>query len=344
VDDPVEKYLPEFKGQQLALQQDKDHVLLTRPKHPITVRNLLTHTNGLSSVKSPRQRKDRDRVPLREVVENYAKLPLKFEPGSKWEYSIGIDVAGRIIEVASGMRYEEFMDQRLLKPLGMKDTTFWPSEEQVRRLAKGYEPNARKNGLTEVATIGYFTYPLTNRKRQPFPSGGLFSTATDLSIFCRMLMDGGVYEGRRYLSLKSLQQMTSTQTGDMLNKGKNEVGYGFGWQTVSKLHTTDSGLAGPFGHGGAYGTEMWIDPRRQRVTVFMVQCEGGLPGETGKNIKHAFMKAANEAFPRSTPAAVETRPIVPRERRNVVVYKEPGRYGGWQSEDGGPDSSSAPDG
>ncbi len=225
----MEKYLPEFQGQMLAVEQDKDHVLLKKPAHPITVKNILSHTSGLPFMS--RVEHKIDLFPLREAVVTYALTPLKFEPGTKYDYSnAGINTAGRIIEVASGMPYEDFLGQRLFQPLGMKDTTFWPNDEQVQRLAKSYKPNADKTGLEETP-VGQFTYPLTDRRRGPFPAGGLFSTATDISLFCRMILNGGAYEGKRYLSAAAVQQMTSTQTGDCIM-----ANYGFGWSTTRKAH------------------------------------------------------------------------------------------------------------
>ncbi len=192
VDDPVEKYLPEFKGQMVVAEQDQDHVLLRNPSHPITVKEVLSHTSGLPFMS--RVEGKIERFPLREAAIVYALTPLNSEPGSKYLYSnAGINIAGRIIEVVSGMPYEEFMEKRLFGPLGMKDTTFWPSEEQLQRLAKSYKPNADKTGLEETP-ITSLTYPLVDRKRNPCPAGGLFSTATDLSTFCRMILNGGAYE------------------------------------------------------------------------------------------------------------------------------------------------------
>jgi len=331
VDDPVEKYLPEFKNVQVAVKEAKEQRLpekgapiqgfiikedkankdtgaLKKPDHVMTIRDLMTHMSGLSPVKLPRQVTDKDYVPLSEAVAGYPTIPLIFDPGTSYAYSNhGIDTVGRIIEVASGMSYQDFMDQRLLKPLGMKDTTFWPSDEQYSRLAKGYSVDEKTHDLKEEKTIGFFHYPLSDPKRQPWPAGGLFSTATDISIFCRMLINGGVYDGRRYLSMKSLQQMSSTQTGDLLNRGLNEDGYGFGWQTVSKLHKPDAGLAGPFGHGGAYGTEMWMDPHRPSVRVFMVQIEGGMAAcglGAGKKVMSAVGKATSQILAKARAADV----------------------------------------
>lgn len=294
IDDPVEKYLPEFQGQMLAVEQDEEHVLLKKPARPITVKDILSHTSGLPFMS--RVERKIDGRPLREAVVSYALTPLKFQPGTKYEYSnAGINTAGRIIEVVGGMPYEEFLDKRLLKPLGMKDTTFWPNEEQLQRLAKSYKPNAAKNGLEET-DINQLTYPLNDRHRGPCPAGGLFSTAMDLSIFCRMILSGGVWEGRRYVSEAAIQQMGSTQIGDLLSGGKSENGYGLGWSTTRKLHP-DTTLAtmGGFGHGGAYATNMQIDPPHQLITVFMVQ-HAGFPGPDGNRVLPTFTKTATEAF------------------------------------------------
>lgn len=275
VDEVVEKYLPEFRGQMVTAYQDDSTKLLKRPKHPITVKNVLSHTSGLpfqSSVEHPTL----DGLPLREAVLSYALTPLQFEPDSKYQYSnAGINTAGRIIEVVSGMSYEQFLEERLFKPLGMKDTTFWPNEEQVARLAKSYRPNAAKDNLEEFP-IGQLRYPLTDRSRRyPMPAGGYFSTASDMGRFCQMLLNGGVFEGKRYLSETAVKQMTSKQTGDSLKDG-----YGLGW---SVSPTT-------FGHGGAHATNMTVDTQKGLVTVWMIQ-HAGFPGEGGK-AQGAFNQAA----------------------------------------------------
>ncbi|OAI46968.1 serine hydrolase [Planctomycetaceae bacterium SCGC AG-212-F19] len=277
VDDPVDKYLPEFKDPWVIAEKDQDHVLLRKPKHPITVRNLLTHTSGMpfsSALETPTL----DLLPLRDAVRSYAITPLVFEPDSKWQYSnASINTAGRIIEVVSGMPYEEFLDKRLFGPLGMKDTTFWPSEEQVPRLAKSYRPNKEKTGLDEMK-ITQLRYPLSDRRRQPMPAGGLFSTATDVGRFCQMVLNGGVYAGKRYLSEEAVKQMTSKQTGDL------QQNWGLGWSIGG-----DS-----FGHGGAHATNMNIDAKRGLITVWMVQ-HSGFPGDGGKS-HGAFKKAAEDLF------------------------------------------------
>ena len=190
-------------------------------------------------------------------------MPLHFEPGGKYEYSNGgINTAGRIIEVVSGMKYEEFMQTRLFDPLGMKDTTFWPGEAQMNRLAKSYKADKDKSGLEET-TVNQLTYPLTDRTRGPCPAGGLFSTAKDCAKFCQMLLNGGVFDGKRLVSESSVKQLTSRQTPAELKES-----YGFGFAV-----TPDS-----FGHGGAYATNMSVDTKRGIITVWMVQ-NSGFPKE-----------------------------------------------------------------
>jgi CubicO group peptidase (beta-lactamase class C family) len=275
------------------VEQDADHTLLKKPSRSIRVRDILSHTSGLPF--ASRVEPKIDQHPLREAVISYALTPLKFEPGSKYEYSnAGINTAGRIIEVVSGVPYEEFMSRRLFQPLGMKDTTFWPTAEQIKRLAKSYKPNAAKNGLEET-DISQLSYPLTDRQRGPSPAGGLFSTALDLSLFCRMIANGGIYEGKRYVSEAAVREMTSTQTGNLLDKDKGENGYGLGWSTSHKAGGSDAVIPGSCGHGGAYSTQMGIDPQHQLVTVFLVQ-HAGYPGTNGGKIYPAFAKAAVEQF------------------------------------------------
>ncbi len=193
-------------------------MLLKKPAHPITVREVLSHTSGLPFMS--RIEHKIDTFTLHEAAISYALTPLTYQPGTKHVYSnAGINTAGRIIEVVSGMPYEEFMEKRLFRPLGMTDTTFWPNAEQLARLAKSYRPKGSQQELEET-TIGQLTYPLDNRKRGPSPAGGLFSTASDVGVFCRMILSGGVYHGKRYVSAAAIQQMTSTQTGDLLGRGR----------------------------------------------------------------------------------------------------------------------------
>jgi len=289
LDDPIHTYLPHFAPKIMGLTPDGAHVLLEEPRRAITVRNLLSHTGGMafrSSLETPTL----DAFPLRTRVESYSLEPLLFEPGSGWSYSnAGINTVGRIIEVVSGMSYEEFLQKRLFAPLGMKDTTFWPTPAQLSRLAKSYKPGTTGKDLEETP-ITQLHYPFSDhRARFAIPAGGLFSTAADLAKFCQMLLAGGVYEGRRYLALASIQQMTRNQVPEDSRQelsGSGEVnGYGLGWFISA---------SGTFGHQGAYSTSMRIDPMRGLITIWLVQ-HAGFPGDGAKSLA-VFEEFAGKHF------------------------------------------------
>jgi len=283
VDDPVEKYLPEFRGQMVVAEKDDEHVLLRRPSHPITVKNVLSHTSGLP-FKSALEEPTLDLFPLVARVRSYAMTPLDFEPDSKYQYSnAGINTAARILEVVAGMSFERFLDERLFQPLGMKDTTFWPSDEQVARIAKSYKPGPGGRGLEET-TIGQLYYPLTDRsQRFPMPAGGLFSTAQDMARFYQMLLNGGELDGKRYLSEAAVKQLTSRQTPPELPQS-----YGFGFSVTEST----------FGHGGAYSTNSFADTERGLILIWLVQ-HAGFPGDGGK-AQGVFKQAAIDEFAGNT--------------------------------------------
>jgi len=273
LDDPVSKYLPEFYNLWLKTEQSDDHILLKRPKHAITVREILSHTSGLPFA-SPMEQPTLDLLPLRVAVLGYAMTPLEYEPGTKYQYSnAGINTAGRIIEVVSGMPYESFLNERLFKPLGMKDTTFRPTKAQIARLAKSYKPNDAKNDLVEMP-IGQLKYPLDDASRYPIPAGGLFSTATDMARFGQMILNGGVAVGKRFISEASIHEMTRKQTANGIPDS-----YGLGW-----------GAGETFGHGGAHSTNFTIDPKHGLVLIWMVQ-HAGFPNN-GDQSYGAFLTAA----------------------------------------------------
>ena len=217
-----------------------------------------------------------DRLPLADRVRSYAMTPLDFEPDTKYQYSnAGINTAARIIEVVAGMSFEQFLDERLFKPLGMKDTTFWPNDEQAGRVAKSYKPGANKMGLEETK-IDQVQYPLTDRvHRYPMPAGGLFSTAADMARFYQMLLNGGQLDGRRYLSESAVKQLTSRQTPAEL-----PTSYGFGFSTGGNT----------IGHGGAFSTNSYIDTQHGLILIWLVQ-HAGFPG-AGNSSQDAFRRAA----------------------------------------------------
>ncbi len=275
LDDPVEKYLPEFKDQKVAAGKGApvDRV------RSITIRDLLSHVSGLP-FKSAEEQPTLDGLPLAAAIKTYAKVPLVTQPGAKYQYSnAGINTAARVLEVVSGMAYEDFMDKRLFGPLGMKDTTFWPNAEQVARLAKTYKPDASKKKLV-LGNLAQLQADLTDRShRFPMPAGGLFSTAKDVSLFCRMLLNCGELDGRRYLSAAAVEALAARQTPKEM---KESYGLGF--------------AVGPdfFGHGGAQATGMEIRTKDGLVLVWMVQHQG-FPGKGGQ-AQGEYKKAAVKEF------------------------------------------------
>jgi len=279
LDDPIEKYLPEFRGQMFVAEKDNEHIVLRKPKHPITVRETLNHTSGMP-FKSAIEEPTLDGLSLASAVRSYAMTPLMSEPGTVYRYSnAGINTAARLIEVVAKVKYEDFMQQRLFDPLGMKDTTFWPNEAQSLRVAKSYRPDASKTNLTEFS-ISQLIYPLSDRvHRFPMPAGGLFSTAVDTSLFCRMLLNNGELDGKRYLSEVAVKELSKRQTPALVKES-----YGLGFSV-----SPDS-----YGHGGAHATNMEIRSGKGLVLVWMVQ-HGGFPGEGGK-AQAAFRTWALDKF------------------------------------------------
>ena len=278
VEDPIEKYLPEFEGSSwVPAWSDEGHVLLKRPANLIKVRNVLSHTSGLpfsTKVEHP----SLDLLPLESRVRSYAMAPLLFAPGEGYQYSnAGTNTAGRIIEVVSGMPYADFLRQRLTDPLGMKDTTFWPNAEQLSRLAKVYDYKAETGKLEEIP-VSQLLYPLDGPGREPMPAGGLFSTLDDMTRFYQMLMNGGEVAGRRYLSAAAVAQATSKQTGD-----KVETNYGFGFGADE----------GSFGHGGALGTGTTVDRKRGVIKLWFIQHANYAQGQ-GEKIGAAFAEGVED--------------------------------------------------
>jgi CubicO group peptidase (beta-lactamase class C family) len=297
--DPVEKHLPEFAGQWLVESKTKDRMTLVRPGRPITIRDLLTHTSGIGEMKSPRPH-----ASIAELCTGYAREPLQFPPGSKWSYSNpGINTLGRIVEVVSGQPFAEFLQQRLFDPLGMKDTTFYPTDTQRARLATGYARN-KDTGALEVAPVRAL-YEGT-RDRPPQGNGGLFSTPRDYARFVQMLLNGGTLGGRRYLSAEAMKFLNTPQTGGLPvgffqndTYGQHGTKYGWGLGT-SILRTPHEGVAamlspGSFGHGGAWGTQAWIDPVKGVAYVLMVQ-RANFPNSDASDVRRAFQQAAAKAL------------------------------------------------
>lgn len=281
VDDPVEKHLPEFKGQMLVTgDKAKGAAGLGKPPRPIQLRDLLTHTSGLAAY--PAEMKDvytKRNFTLAETTAAVAKLPLQFEPGSKWEYSnSGIDVLGRVIEVVSGQGYEKFLQARIIDPLGMKDTTFYPTAEQAKRIATLHD---KKDGKAVAASSTGFKMDFDGQERKhPIPAGGLYSTAADLGKLYQAMLNKGELNGKRVVSEKALVEMTKTQTGDIKTGFVDGMSFGYGWAVVKEPKgATEVLSAGTFGHGGAFGTQGWIDPAKGVFFILLIQRTGNFGGD-----------------------------------------------------------------
>ena len=290
VGDPVEKYLPEFKGLWMIKDQGTNSRTIAPSPRPITIRDLLTHTSGLGDVPSPRFDST-----LAELVMAYSQQPLHFAPGTKWEYcNSGINTLGRIVEVVSGRSYAVFLQEHILTPLGMRDTTFWPTPEQAKRIAKSYKPASDGKGLEETE-IYFIKGGLSDHRRTAFPAGGLFSTARDMAIFYQMMLNGGIYKGRRIVAENSANAMTRTQTGEIKTGFVEGMSWGFGFQVVRKpMGVTAMLPGGTFGHGGAYATQSWGDPLHRRIMILMIQ-RAGFPNGDDSEARRSFQQAVYSA-------------------------------------------------
>jgi CubicO group peptidase (beta-lactamase class C family) len=228
---------------------------------------------------------------------------MQYEPGAKWSYTqSGINAAARIVEVVSGMTFDVFLQKQLFDPLGLTNTTFYPTDAQRAHLVTAYVKNKDTGVLEPVPPRPEFG----PRDRPPQGNGGLYSTAPDYARFCQMLLNGGTLDGRRYLSAAAMKFLTTPQTGDLPtgffqngtygNRGSN---YGWGLGTCV-LRTPHEGVAamlsaGAYGHGGAWGTQAWIDPVKGGAYILMVQ-RSNFPNSDASDVRREFQKAAVAAL------------------------------------------------
>lgn len=269
LDEPVAKHLSEFAAP---------------PYDEITLRHLLTHTSGLFSDQV-------NRGTLAETVAKLGKVKLNFTPGTRWLYSPGLTVAGRLVEVVSGQPFHEFVAARICGPLGMQDTTFYPTPEQLARLASVYAHDAKEKKLAR-APLDFLGKLET---RSPNPSAGLYSTARDLLRFYQMLLGGGELDGTRILSAETVAEMTRPQTGELRAGFVPGSAWGLGVGLVSEPQGVTATLSpGTFGHGGMLATQSWADPQRGAVYILLVQRLGVLNSDAS-DFRGAFQEAAGAA-------------------------------------------------
>jgi len=290
LDDPVSKYLPEFKNPKVLVKPASGDAYTIPATEQITIRDLLRHTSGLTynwndelgpmyeqaNVASGLLQYDGT---IGDSVKNLAGLPLLFNPGERFEYSLGVDVLGRLVEVVSGKPLDEFFRARIFEPLGMKDTYFYPPDNKLDRLATAYTyyPDKGLNRFPETPIKeGPFSYSADYPSRGPkklFSGGaGLVSTAMDYARFCEMMLNEGKAGNSRLLSRKSVELMTHDQLGKIgPDRG---FGLGFGVDGV-KAPLSELGSAGEDNWGGFFYTGFSIDPKEQMIVIFMAQLHPG---------------------------------------------------------------------
>ncbi|MBC6367526.1 serine hydrolase [Algoriphagus sp. AK58] len=271
--DPVANYLPEFKEMRVLLDPEKGSAGGTEPaKSPITIAQVLSHTagflHGIGGTKLDREVAEAIYMSQPKTIEERVKAlatqPLASHPGEKWNYSASPDILARLIEVFTGMTAEEFLKTRLFEPLGMKDTGYNLSDAQKSRMVQLHNFNdtgVLVKSARQTPTSGNTVFGGTH---------GLFSTVQDYSLFARMLLNGGEWNGKRYLSPKTIEIMAMDQTNGLFqDPGK---GFGLGFAVVDNLADSKSlGSEGTFYWSGAYCTYFFIDPKEELVAIFMTQ-------------------------------------------------------------------------
>ena len=285
--DPVSRFVPEFREPKVAIRRsdsagEEGDIYTVPAKREVTVHDLITHTSGLGSGGAASEATSRiaPRDETGTVADWAAALgaaPLDFEPGTRWAYSglAGIDTLGRIVEVASGLTFDEFLRQRVFEPLGMKDTAFNVPEDKKQRVVTLYRRTP--DGL-ELRAVPAWVATTTLHGG----GGGLWSTAEDYLQFAQMLVNGGELNGTRLLGSRTVALMASNHVGDLYEKtGRvgGSPGKGFGLTVDVVLDGVaargDHRSTGSFGWGGAFGTAWWVDPKEDLTAVLMVQTPSG---------------------------------------------------------------------
>jgi CubicO group peptidase (beta-lactamase class C family) len=305
LDEPIADFIPEFRHLNVIAKYNwSDTTYTTVPaKREITFRDLLTHTSGIgypdigndsmnaiyAKAKIPSGLGYFDEDLLQEM-KALAKLPLAFQPGTHWMYGLNSDLLGCLIEVISGMNLEDYLQKKIFEPLGMKDTYFNVPKEKFNRLATVYTEDASGNIIKWSHTFRHIDPDYPMMTKHYFSGGaGLSSTAFDYAIFLQMLLNGGMYNGHRILSPRTIELITQNQINDLW-LGTDKFGLGF-------EITTDKGAAigarskGTFSWGGYYGTTYWADPEKNLVCLIMTQQTPNSHGDLAKKFEVAVYQA-----------------------------------------------------
>ncbi|WP_187177547.1 serine hydrolase domain-containing protein [Algoriphagus sp. AK58] len=296
LDDPISKYIPEFKNPQvLNTFRYADTTYTTKPSsREITIRHLLTHTSGLGYgvIDGDERMKmiyhkagvvdlfTTEKVTIGESVKRLAKLPLHHEPGAKYTYSEGLDVLGYLVEIISGKPFDVFLKERIFDPIGMNDTRFYLSEAQAPRLVTVH---TRKDNKWASYPVTFYdpAYPKTGAKTFFSGGAGLSSTTEDYAKFLQMYLNGGIYNGKRILSPHTIHTMMQNQVGDLWNADRYH-GIGFGVVTDKGVAMGGMGSKGTFDWGGYFNTQYFADPQTGIIGLIFKQTSGAGNGdETG---------------------------------------------------------------
>lgn len=294
LDDPVARYLPAYAGLEVAVEDSDGTIRMVPQERPMTIRHLLTHTAGMSGGDSPAvARKIGElaaalpRAPaatLESVVDDYARLALGFQPGTRWEYSpgAGFNVLGRIVEVVSGQSLWDFMREQIFEPLRMHDTFYYLPEDRLERYTVGYQ-RGRDGAITPVDPAdGSSRFVRAGRPQVMFPgAGGLVSTVHDYLRFARMLLRGGELDGARVLSPKTVELMTAAHAVGIPKigaLGADGTAFGLGVNVVvDPAQYGEASSKDTYMWGGAFGTTFWIDPEERLIGLYMMQLQGHQP-------------------------------------------------------------------
>lgn len=295
LDDPISKYIPEFANPKvLASFKYSDTTFTTKPStKEITIRHLLTHTSGIGYgvIDGNEQMKmiygkagivdlytTRD-VKISDNIKKLAKLPLHHEPGAKFTYSEGLDVLGYLIEIVSGMPFDQFLQTRLFAPMGMNNTGFYLNETQGKKLVTIHR---KVNNQWEAFPVTFYDpdYPKTGAKTFFSGGAGLSSTAEDYAKFLQMYLNEGSYNGTQFLSSTTIQTIMSNQVGDLLGNGGKDYGLAFGLVDQNGVAQGGIGSLGTFDWGGYFNTQYFADPVTKTIGILMKQTQGSTGDET----------------------------------------------------------------
>jgi CubicO group peptidase (beta-lactamase class C family) len=288
--DPVANFIPEFRNVVVAGEQGTP----PRPAaNAITVRDLLLHTSGLNARTSEIYRREQVRtrtMTMAQFIANLVRVPLMEDPGTRYRYSEGTSVLGKLVEIWSGQPFEVFLEERIFRPLRMTDTMFWAATPDTRaRLTTAYGP-APGGGLTQVETE---TLPFTERPGLIEGAVGLLSTVPDYVRFAQMLLNKGELDGVRLLSAKTMETMTTNGLSEAVQKTRGgSMGWGLANVQVLLSQTAgDPSSVGEYGWDGTAGTIFWVDPHKEMVTVLMTQSVPSNPDQIRQRFKAIVQSA-----------------------------------------------------